>query len=108
MAGGAETQISQRCPPSRGLGTCESARGPDADRHIKLLIQFAVEDSLSCAYSQEDAGSSDGPSWKVTAPRHENASKASFGNPVTGLVLSRIGLKFDHFRSERTSPVRLS
>src|ERR1700730_211213 len=39
MAGGAETQISQRCPPSRGLGTCESARGPDADRHIKLLIQ---------------------------------------------------------------------
>lgn len=42
--------------------------------------------------------------WKATAPRHENASKASFGNPVTGLVLSRIGLKFDHFRSERTSP----
>ena len=30
---------------------CESARGPDADRHVKLLIQFAVEGSLSGAYS---------------------------------------------------------
>ena len=27
-------------------------RGPDADRHVKLLIQFAVEGSLSGAYSQ--------------------------------------------------------
>jgi hypothetical protein len=26
---------------------CESARGPDADRHVRLLIQFAVEGSLS-------------------------------------------------------------
>ena len=31
---------------------CKSARGPDADRHVKLLIQFAVEGSLSGAYSQ--------------------------------------------------------
>src|SRR5450432_2878096 len=31
---------------------CESARGPDADRHVKLLIQFAVVGSLSGAYSQ--------------------------------------------------------
>ena len=31
---------------------CESARGPDADRHVKLLSQFAVEGSLSGAYSQ--------------------------------------------------------
>src|SRR3979411_3130740 len=29
---------------------CESARGPDADRHVKLLSQFAVEGSLSGAY----------------------------------------------------------
>src|SRR5579863_1208573 len=49
----------QMRPPSRRkrrrivrLGTCESARGPDADRHVKLLIQFAVEGSLSGAYSQ--------------------------------------------------------
>jgi len=27
-------------------------RGPDADRHVKLLIQFSVEGSLSGAYSQ--------------------------------------------------------
>jgi hypothetical protein len=33
------------------LGACESARGPDADRHVKLLSQFAVEGSLSGAYS---------------------------------------------------------
>src|SRR2546423_3650262 len=33
------------------LGARESARGPDADRHVKLLIQFAVEGSLSGAYS---------------------------------------------------------
>ena len=31
---------------------CESARGPDADRHVKPLIQFAVDGSLSGAYSQ--------------------------------------------------------
>jgi hypothetical protein len=30
---------------------CESAQGPDADRHVKLLSQFAVEGSLSGAYS---------------------------------------------------------
>jgi len=34
---------------------CESARGPDADRHVKLLIQFAVEGSLSGAYSHRSA-----------------------------------------------------
>src|SRR6266481_430909 len=35
---------------------CESARGPDADRHVKLLIQFAVEGSLSGAYSHHTLG----------------------------------------------------
>src|SRR5258705_7179484 len=34
---------------------CESARGPDADRHVKLLSQFAVEGSLSGAYSHAKA-----------------------------------------------------
>jgi hypothetical protein len=39
-------------PAIARLCACESARGPDADRHVKLLIQFAVEGSLSGAYSQ--------------------------------------------------------
>jgi hypothetical protein len=31
--------------------SCESAQGLDADRHVRLLIRFAVEGSLSGAYS---------------------------------------------------------
>jgi hypothetical protein len=53
MAGGAETPNIAALPAIARLGTCESARGPDADRHVKLLIQFAVEGSLSGAYSQQ-------------------------------------------------------
>ena len=45
MAGGAETPNIAALPAIARLGTCESARGPDADRHVKLLIQFAVEGS---------------------------------------------------------------
>ena len=56
MAGGAETPNIAALPAIARLGTCESARGPDADRHVKLLIQFAVEGSLSGAYSQPFAG----------------------------------------------------
>ena len=52
MAGGAETPNIAALPAIARLGTCKSARGPDADRHVKLLIQFAVEGSLSGAYSQ--------------------------------------------------------
>src|SRR5437762_9553472 len=52
MAGARRLQISQRCHAIARLGACESARGPDADRHVKLLIQFAVEGSLSGAHSQ--------------------------------------------------------
>ena len=48
----AETPNIAALPAIARLGTCESARGPDADRHVKLLIQFAVEGSLSGAYSQ--------------------------------------------------------
>ena len=47
MAGGVETLNIAALPAIARLGTCESARGPDADRHVKLLIQFAVEGSLS-------------------------------------------------------------
>ena len=47
MAGGAETPNIAALPAIARLGTCESARGPDADRHVKLLSQFAVEGSLS-------------------------------------------------------------
>src|ERR1700722_4742710 len=35
----------------RGAIDCESARGPDADRHAKLLIHLAVEGSTLNAYS---------------------------------------------------------
>src|SRR3954469_11827054 len=52
MAGGAETPNIAALPAIARPGACESARGPDADRHVKLLIQFAVEESLSGAYSQ--------------------------------------------------------
>ena len=52
MAGGAETPNIAALPAIARLGACESARGPDADRHVKLLIRFAVEGSLSGAYSQ--------------------------------------------------------
>jgi hypothetical protein len=52
MAGGAETPNIVALPAIARLGACESARGPDADRRVKLLIQFAVEGSLSSAYSQ--------------------------------------------------------
>jgi hypothetical protein len=51
MAGGAEAPNIAALPAIARLGTCESARGPDADRHVKLLSQFAVEGSLSGAYS---------------------------------------------------------
>src|SRR5882757_580319 len=51
MVGGAETPNIAALPAIARLGTCESARGPDADRHVKLLIQFAVEGSLSGACS---------------------------------------------------------
>ena len=54
MAGGAETPNFAALPAIARLGTCESARGPDADRHVKLLSQFAVEGSLSGAYSHKD------------------------------------------------------
>jgi|SRR5450432_1949660 hypothetical protein len=55
MAGGAETPNIAALPAIARLGACESARGPDADRHVKLLIQFAVERSLSGAYSRSTA-----------------------------------------------------
>ena len=56
MAGGAETPNIAALPAIARLGACESARGPDADRRVKLLIQFAVEGSLSSAHSQEPLG----------------------------------------------------
>ena len=38
-------------PAIARLSACESARGPDADRHVKILIHFAVKGALSGAYS---------------------------------------------------------
>ena len=43
MSGDAETPNIAALPAIAPLGACESARGSDADRHVKLLIQFAVE-----------------------------------------------------------------
>jgi hypothetical protein len=43
MAGGAETSNSAALPAIMRLGARESARGPDANRQVKLLIQFALE-----------------------------------------------------------------
>ena len=54
MAGGTETPNIAALPAIAQLGACESARGPDADRHVKLSIQFAVEGALSGAYSHHN------------------------------------------------------
>ena len=51
MVGGTETPNIAALPAIAWFGACESARGPDADRHVKLLIQFAGEKSLSGAHS---------------------------------------------------------
>ena len=45
--GGAETPNIAALPAIARLGTCESARGPDADRRVKLLIQFEVAGLLN-------------------------------------------------------------
>jgi hypothetical protein len=46
MAGGAKTPNIAALLAIARLGACESARGADADRRVKPLIQFAVEGSL--------------------------------------------------------------
>jgi hypothetical protein len=56
MAGGAPNIAA--LPAIARLGACESARGPDAGRHVKLLIQFAVKWLLSGAYSHADSATS--------------------------------------------------
>ena len=43
------------CPRNADLNYV-IVRGPDANRHVKLLTQFAVEGSLSGAYSQSALG----------------------------------------------------
>ena len=53
MAGGAEIPTIAGLPAIARLGACELARRADADGHVKLLIQFAVERSLSGAYSRD-------------------------------------------------------
>jgi hypothetical protein len=50
--GSAETPNIAALPAIVRLGACELARRPDADRHVKLLIEFAGEGSRSSAYSQ--------------------------------------------------------
>jgi hypothetical protein len=55
MAGGAETPNIEALPAIARLGACESARGADADRHVKLLIQFAVEGALSGLFTDKES-----------------------------------------------------
>lgn len=43
MAGDAETPNIAALAAVARLDAFESARGPDTDRHVKLLIQFAVD-----------------------------------------------------------------
>src|SRR6202011_1668389 len=82
MAGGAETPNIAALPAIARLGTCESARGPDADRHVKLLSQFAVEGSLSGAYSHllSDARI---PVWWTQHPANLPVLTGWFGGPKT-------------------------
>jgi hypothetical protein len=55
MAGGAATPNIAALPAIARLGACKSARGPDADRRVKLLIQPAVVGAHSGAYSHAPA-----------------------------------------------------
>src|SRR5881396_2769137 len=71
MAGGAETPNIAALPAIARLGACESARGPDADRHVKLLIQFAVEGSPSGAHSQ-----SANANLQTSAPNRSSSIKS--------------------------------
>ena len=68
---GRRLQISQRCPPSRGLVPVNRRGVPTADRHVKLLIQFAVEGSLSGAHSQ-----SANASLQTSAPNRSSSIKS--------------------------------
>src|ERR1700722_12425109 len=45
MASGAETPNIAALPAIARLGACESARGPDADRHAKPLIYLMTKGS---------------------------------------------------------------
>src|SRR6266705_207905 len=54
MAGGAESPNIAALPAIARLGACESARGPDADRHAKPLIYLMTKGSLLDAYSHVD------------------------------------------------------
>ena len=71
MAGGAETPNIAALFAIARLGACESARGPDADRRVKLLIQFAVEGSLSGAHSQ-----SANANLQTSAPNRSSSIKS--------------------------------
>jgi hypothetical protein len=81
MAGGAETPNIASLPAIARLGTCESERGPDADRHVKLLIQFAVEGSLSALIHtlglSEETGAADVANRDRHADRNPGLRAAS-------------------------------
>ena len=83
MAGGAETPNIAALPAIARLGACESARGPDAGRHVKLLIQFAVKGLLSGVYPQRCCGSRQRAYCKARQGLRDLAQApiTSFNNP---------------------------
>src|SRR6266511_1091051 len=83
MAGGAETPNIAAVAAIARLGACESARGPDADRHVKLLIQWAVEGSLPGVYLQSFCRRTR-PWLLPSRQRSQRRSRGlcSFGGPI--------------------------
>ena len=63
------------------LGAGKSARGPEADRHVRLAIQFAVEGALSGASHRDGARWDSSPlCWSMTCPitiRHSSRPMSS-------------------------------
>jgi hypothetical protein len=97
MAGGAETPNIAALPAIARLGACESARGPDADRRVKLLIQFAVEGSHSGAYSHAGARSILRHMQEGNVGRQESLLAAVTDLSSAGLVLERERRRIRHF-----------
>jgi hypothetical protein len=91
MAGGAETPNIAALPAIARLGTCESARGPDADRHVELLSQFAVEGSLSGAYSHLSCGRACHVTSSPRLMRGKRTAARGAKRPFAGMFSVKVG-----------------
>ena len=72
--GGADTSNIAALPAIAGLGTCESARGSDADRHDNLLIEFAVKGHSRALIHKHLAKSPGSEAAACTYPRDVHAA----------------------------------